>query len=123
MDQDRRLHRPKPLPMRLSIQKPCPYIDGETEQRIAVDISVNPGAHDGVGSRRFQARGKLGLPSACPSCSACTPWRVDATAFHESRNMARITARNKDLRRENITGLKMNDSHYHALQILYYRST
>ena len=38
MDQDKRLHRSKPLPMRLSMRSGCPYIIGKTEQRIAVDI-------------------------------------------------------------------------------------
>lgn len=111
MDQDRRLHRPKPLPMRLSMRSACPYIDGETEQRIAVDISVNPDAHDGLARAGFRRVENWVYRPACPSCSACTPWRVDATAFRQSRNMARITARNSDLRRE-ITGPEITDSHY-----------
>ena len=42
MDQDKRLHRKIPLPMRLSMRSDCPYIAGQTEQRIAVDISLDP---------------------------------------------------------------------------------
>ena len=52
MDQDKRLHRSKPLPMRLSMRSSCPYIIGKTEQRIAADIDFQPSVHD-LCSRRI----------------------------------------------------------------------
>jgi hypothetical protein len=60
MDQDKRLHRKIPLPMRLSMRSDCPYIAGQTEQRIAVDISLDPHCHDGL-ARAGSAVLKIGF--------------------------------------------------------------
>ena len=54
MDQDTRLHRKLPLAMRLSMESSCPYIKGQTEQRIAVDISNDPQCHDGLAAAGFR---------------------------------------------------------------------
>ncbi len=111
MDQDKRLHRTIPLAMRLSMRSACPYIDGQTEQRIAVDIQFNPDNHDTLARAGFRRVENWVYRPACPNCNACTPWRVDVAGFAPSRNMARIKKANQDLRRT-VTGLSPTAAHY-----------
>ena len=99
MDQDKRLHRKIPLAMRLSMKSNCPYIKGQTEQRIAVDISNDPQCHDGLAAAGFRRVENWVYRPACPQCNACLPWRVDLRNFKPSRNMTRIIRKNKDLTR------------------------
>ena len=111
MDQDKRLHRMIPLPMRLSMQSDCPYIKGQTEQRIAVDISNNPQCHDGLAIAGFRRVENWAYRPACPKCNACTPWRVDVSRFSLSRSMTRIMRKNKDLTRI-ISSPNPKEEHY-----------
>ena len=111
MDQDKRLHRKIPLAMRLSMQSNCPYIKGQTEQRIAVDISNDPKCHDGLAGAGFRRVENWVYRPACPKCNACLPWRVDVANFNPSRNMSRIIKKNKDLTRY-ITSPTPSDDHY-----------
>jgi arginine-tRNA-protein transferase len=111
MDQDKRLHRHKPLAMRLSMQSSCPYIAGETEQRIAVDIDFQPSAHDALAYAGFRRVENWVYKPACPSCDACTPWRVDTQRFTPSRSMARTISINSDLTRS-ITEARPTEQHY-----------
>ncbi len=111
MDQDKRLHRKVPLQMRLSMQSRCPYIYGQSEQRIAVDVSLYPQAHDALARAGFRRVENWVYRPACPSCNACTSLRVDTAAFILSRSMARIKKINQSLRRR-ITGLEVDETHY-----------
>ncbi len=111
MDQDKRLLRKIPLPMRLSMQSNCPYIAGQTEQRIAVDISNDPQCHDGLATAGFRRVENWVYRPACPKCNACTPWRVDVSKFCPSRNMARIIRKNNDLARS-ISNPNPKKEHY-----------
>ena len=97
MDQDKRLHRSKPLPMRLSMRSSCPYISGNIEQRIAVDIDFQPSTHDTLARAGFRRVENWVYKPACPNCNACVPWRVDVKKFRPSRNMSRIISTNRDL--------------------------
>ncbi len=111
MDQDKRLHRKIPLAMRLSMQSNCPYIKGQTEQRIAVDITSDPKCHDELAAAGFRRVENWVYRPACPKCNACLPWRVDVANFYPSRNMSRIIKKNKDLTRH-ITSPTPSDDHY-----------
>jgi arginyl-tRNA--protein-N-Asp/Glu arginylyltransferase len=111
MDQDKRLHRKVPLAMRLSMESNCPYIRGQTEQRIAVDISNNPQCHDGLAAAGFRRVENWVYRPACPQCNACLPWRVDAKNFKPSRNMSQIIKKNRDLTRH-IASPNPSDDHY-----------
>ncbi len=99
MEQDKRLHRSKPLPMRLSMRSGCPYIIGKTEQRIAVDIDFQPSVHDSLARAGFRRVENWVYKPACPNCNACMPWRVNVRKFRPSRNMTRILSTNRDLTR------------------------
>ena len=111
MKQDIRLHRKAPLKMRLSMRSHCPYISGQTEQRIATDVSLAPHTHDQLARAGFRRVENWAYRPACPTCSACVPWRVDTTGFSPSRNMARVLKTNVDLRRE-IAGTEVTEEHY-----------
>jgi len=111
MDQDKRLHRKIPLPMRLSMRSDCPYLVGQTEQRIAVDISLDPQCHDGLARAGFRRVENWVYRPACPNCNACLPLRVNVAAFKASRNMTRILKKNSDLSRS-ITKPDPSKAHY-----------
>jgi len=111
MDQDKRLHRSKPLAMRLSMRSACPYIAGKTEQRIAVDIDFQPSVHDSLARAGFRRVENWVYKPACPNCTACMAWRVDVRAFKPSRNMSRIKNLNLDLTRT-IGEARPTDEHY-----------
>jgi arginyl-tRNA--protein-N-Asp/Glu arginylyltransferase len=111
MDQDKSLHRKIPLAMRLSMQSNCPYIVGQIEQRIAVDISDDPKCHDGLARAGFRRVENWVYRPACPQCNACLPWRVNVASFTLSRSMERIVRKNSDLTRF-IAGSTAADEHY-----------
>ena len=111
MDQDKRLHRSKPMPMRLSMRSCCPYIAGKTEQRIAVDINFQPSVHDSLARAGFRRVENWVYKPACPNCNACVPWRVDTRHFQPSRNMTRISSTNRDLIRS-VTKAQPTPQHY-----------
>ena len=111
MDQDKRLHRSKPLPIRLSMRSACPYITGKTEQRIAVDIDFQPSVHDSLARAGFRRVENWVYKPACPNCQACLPWRVDVRQFRPSRNMTRISSTNRDLTRS-ICEARPTSQHY-----------
>ena len=111
MDQDKRLHRKVPLQMRLSMRSQCPYISGQLEQRIAVDVSLDPKAHDALARVGFRRVENWVYRPACPYCNACTAWRVDTVAFMPSKSMARILKINQSLSRV-VTGLNVDEAHY-----------
>ena len=115
MDQDKRLHQLPPLQMRLSMRSECPYIDGRTEQRVAVDISENPALHDELARAGFRRVENWVYKPVCPGCNACLPWRVDSHAFQPGRNLKRIARTNMDLTRE-ITSIRPNREQYALFQ-------
>jgi len=100
-----------PLSMLLSMRSDCPYIEGQTEQRIAVDITDNARCHDGLARAGFRRVENWVYRPACPQCNACLPWRVDVNQFIPSRNMARIIRKNNDLTRR-ISSPEPTNAHY-----------
>jgi len=89
----------------------CPYISGQTEQRIAVDISNDPQCHDGLAAAGFRRVENWVYRPACPQCNACLAWRVDVENFKPSRNMSRVKRKNRDLTRHIASPIPSND-HY-----------
>ena len=93
------------------MESSCPYIKGQTEQRIAVDISNDPQCHDGLAAAGFRRVENWVYRPACPQCNACLPWRVDVANFMPSRNMSRIIKKNRDLTRHVASPIP-SDDHY-----------
>lgn len=115
MDQDKRLHKQPPLALRLSMRSECPYIDGRTEQRVAVDISQNPALHDRMARAGFRRVENWVYKPACPGCNACIPWRVDTVNFNMGRNLSRIWRVNDDLARH-IAPISPTAEHYNLFK-------
>lgn len=115
MDQDKRLHKQPPLAIRLSMRSECPYIDGRTEQRVAVDISQYPALHDRMARAGFRRVENWVYKPACPGCNACIPWRVDTFNFKMGRNLSRIWRINDDLARH-IAPISPTAEHYNLFR-------
>jgi leucyl-tRNA---protein transferase len=96
----------KELPFYLTRPSPCPYLDGQVEQKIFTRLSSN-GADDAksngmlasqltpFGFRRSQT---IMYRPACPTCMACVPVRIDVARFALTKNLRRIHSRNADLK-------------------------
>ena len=97
MQHSKHTYRAVPLQMRLSMRAHCPYFSGRTEQRIAVDMSQQPGLHDQLAQAGFRRVENWAYKPVCPDCQACVPWRVDAQAFKHTQSTRRIMRRNADL--------------------------
>ena len=115
MDQDKRLHKQPPLAVRLSMRSECPYMDGRTEQRVAVDISQNPALYDRMALAGFRRVENWVYKPACPGCNACIPWRVDTINFKMGRNLSRIWRVNDDLARH-IAPISPTAEHYNLFR-------
>ena len=112
MDQDKRLHRKIPLAMRLSMRSNCPYIRGQTEQRIAVDISNDPQCHDGLAAAGFRRVENWVYRPACPQCNACLPWRVDVAAFKSKSEHVADYQKKQRPHQTSLPDLTPSDDHY-----------
>ncbi|MCE2509911.1 MAG: arginyltransferase [Alphaproteobacteria bacterium] len=93
-----------PLPRRRSFvfrtpPMTCPYLDGQMESRIAVDLT-GPDAsdrYDYLSQTGFRRTGRFAYRPNCPDCSACVSVRVLAKDFQATRSHRRIQALNTDL--------------------------
>ncbi|MGB1547517.1 MAG: arginyltransferase [Alphaproteobacteria bacterium] len=77
----------------------CPYLDGEIESRLAVDLT-GPDAserYDLLSQAGFRRTGRFAYRPDCPGCSACVSVRILADAFQPARSHRRICKLNADL--------------------------
>ncbi|MDX1922358.1 MAG: arginyltransferase [Alphaproteobacteria bacterium] len=91
----------KELPFYLTRPSPCPYLDGQVEQKIFTRLSGNESSDylltsqlTPFGFRRSQT---IIYRPACPTCMACVPVRIKANEFALTRNLKRIHSKNRDL--------------------------
>ncbi len=73
----------------------CPYLDGRTA-RMPLEIppeSINGQQLDTLLERGYRRSGWFYYRTACPSCQACQPLRVDVPKFVESRSLRRVLKR------------------------------
>lgn len=92
----------KELPFYLTRPSPCPYIDGQVEQKIFARLS-GKAREDFIltsqltphGFRRSQT---IIYRPACPTCMACVPVRIAVHVFEATRNLAKVAKRNMDLK-------------------------
>ena len=115
MDQAKSIFNNLPLRLRVTRSQKCAYILDQTEQRLATDISEHPETHDRLAETGFRRVENWVYKPACPTCNACQPIRVKAEQFKPSRNIARIQATNRDLRRNLSTG-RLGLDHYDVFQ-------
>ena len=115
MDQAKSIFNNLPLRLRVTRSQKCAYLLDHTEQRLATDISEHPETHDRLAETGFRRVENWVYKPACPNCNACQPIRVKAEQFKLSRNIARIQATNRDLRR-NLAAGRLGVDHYDVLQ-------
>jgi len=78
---------------------PCPYLGGNLENRIAVDLT-GPHAsarYDVLSQAGFRRTGRFAYRPDCLGCAACVSVRVQAAAFQASRSHRRVESLNADL--------------------------
>ena len=115
MDQAKTIFTKLPLRLRVTRSQKCAYLTDQTEQRLATDISEHPQTHDRLAETGFRRVENWVYKPACPGCNACLPIRVKADEFAGSRNIARIRAANRDLRRFDSHG-QLTLDHYDMFQ-------
>lgn len=115
MDQAKTIFTKLPLRLRVTRSQKCAYLPVQTEQRLATDISEHPQTHDRLAETGFRRVENWVYKPACPGCNACLPIRVKADKFAGSRNIARIRAANRDLRRFDSHG-QLTLDHYDMFQ-------
>ena len=115
MDQAKSIFNNLPLRLRVTRSQKCAYLLEQTEQRLATDISEHPETHDRLAETGFRRVENWVYKPACPNCNACQPIRVKAEQFKPSRNIARIQATNRDLRR-NLSADRLGLDHYDVFQ-------
>ena len=115
MDQAKSIFTNLPLRLRVTRSQKCAYLLDQTEQRLATDISEHPETHDRLAETGFRRVENWVYKPACPNCNACQPIRVKAEQFKPSRNIARIQAKNRDLRR-NLSADRLGLDHYDVFQ-------
>ena len=115
MDQAKSIFNNLPLRLRVTRSQKCAYLLDQTEQRLATDISEHPETHDRLAETGFRRVENWVYKPACPNCNACQPIRVKAEQFKPSRNIARIQATNRDLRR-NLAANRLGLDHYEVFQ-------
>ncbi|NDE90660.1 MAG: arginyltransferase [Alphaproteobacteria bacterium] len=91
----------KELPFYLTRPSPCPYLEGQVEQKIFTRLLADNQSDfllssqlTPLGFRRSQT---IMYRPACPSCSACVPVRICVADFNLTRNLKRIHVKNSDL--------------------------
>ena len=91
----------KELPFYLTRPSPCPYLDGQVEQKIFTRLTGDAQSDFVLSSQLtpfgFRRSQTIVYRPACPTCMACVPVRIDVRQFKPTRNLNRIQKRNRDL--------------------------
>ena len=115
MEQRKVQFRQAPPRFRMTRANECAYIDGNTEQRLALDLSDHPDAHDKLASAGVRRVENWAYKPVCQSCQACMPIRIDCANFRAGRNLSRIYKSNQDLIRS-LSTKQVNETHYILFQ-------
>ena len=84
---------------------PCSYIKGQVEQRLIVDLSTRPEAHEILAKAGFRRMDHWAYRPICAHCQACQAIRIPAGdgtggALQLTRGHKRILRKNTQLTRE-----------------------
>ena len=115
MDQSKPHFDRLPLRMRMTRSHECAYIEGNKEQRLALDLATQPDAHDQLAMAGFRRVENWAYKPVCMHCQACMPIRVDCKAFRAGKSLSRIYKSNQDLQRS-LTKGRVGDEHYILFQ-------
>ncbi len=87
--------------------RPCPYLQGRTEQNIFTELS-GPAVsqlYDALTQAGFRRSHNVAYRPSCPGCQACVPVRVVAWQFEPSRSQLRVARANADVSECEVPGL------------------
>ena len=115
MEQRKPLFDQKPLRLRMTRANACAYIEGNVEQRLALDLTENPDAHDQLAMAGFRRVENWAYKPVCQKCQACMPIRIDCVNHRSGRNLSRIYKSNQDLRRS-VSTKEVGEDHYILFQ-------
>ena len=115
MEQRKPIFEQMPLRLRMTRASNCAYIEGNIEQRLAVDVADHPHTHDQLASAGFRRVENWVYKPVCQHCQACMPIRIDCVNFRAGRNLSRIYKSNQDLTRS-VTTKQVNQDHYILFQ-------
>ena len=78
---------------------PCPYLDGKSESRIAIDLAGGRASerYAHLSQAGFRRTGRFAYRPDCPDCTACVSVRVLAESFSPNRSQRRIWKANEEL--------------------------
>jgi arginine-tRNA-protein transferase len=87
--------------------RPCPYLQGRTEQNIFTELS-GPAVsqlYDALTQAGFRRSHNVAYRPSCPGCQACVPVRVVAWQFQPTRSQLRVARMNADVGENEAPGL------------------
>jgi arginine-tRNA-protein transferase len=87
--------------------RPCPYLQGRTEQNIFTELS-GPAVsqlYDALTQAGFRRSHNVAYRPSCPGCQACVPVRVVAWQFQPTRSQIRVARMNADVTEDEAPGL------------------
>lgn len=87
--------------------RPCPYLQGRTEQNIFTELS-GPAVsqlYDALTQAGFRRSHNVAYRPSCPGCQACVPVRVVAWQFEATRSQQRVARANADVTEDEVPGL------------------
>lgn len=104
MDLHNKINVAVPLEFRITHPVPCPYLEGQMEQRLAANIGGRSDQHDALAQAGFRRVENWVYRPICANCSACLPLRIPSGngksgRLKLSRNQRRVQRRNQDLSR------------------------
>ena len=115
MEQRKPLFDQKPLRMRMTRANACAYIEGNVEQRLALDLTESPETHDKLALAGFRRVENWAYKPVCQKCQACMPIRIDCKNHQSGRNLLRIYKSNQDLTRH-VSTKPVTQEHYILFQ-------
>lgn len=92
---------PGQLTFYLTRPAPCPYLQGQVEQKIFTRLSGEPKSdfflNSSMNQHGFRRSQSMVYRPACPACMACVPVRINLAAYAADRRLRRVARRNADL--------------------------
>jgi arginine-tRNA-protein transferase len=87
--------------------RPCPYLQGRTEQNIFTELSGPAVAqlYDALTQAGFRRSHNVAYRPSCPGCQACVPVRVVTWQFQPTRSQLRVARMNADVTEDEVPGL------------------
>lgn len=87
------------IPFYLTPPAPCPYLDGQTEQRILTFIEPpQAGLSSALLAAGFRRSQNMFYKPNCAQCAACLSVRIPVAAFTPDKSFRRILRRNGDIK-------------------------